>query len=148
MPQVSIPNYNPPLEGARSRLVYSSTVQIDGVTPVGANEVAICIGDSIPLRRQSEIVSAVKFLAAGIRERNLLEAQFKGALLYTSVGIDRITNAGRKTSSTIGDVDTTGTDVFIAMGAGATDQDYVVMLETAFDQMIDILLENLKDQAA
>jgi hypothetical protein len=149
MPQVTVPSYNPPIEGSRSAITYSATVVIADPTPaVGATEVAVCVGDSIPLRRQTEIVSAIKFLVNGIRDRKLLDPQFKGALLYTSVPIDRITEAARKTASDIALVDTGVTDVFIAMGATASDKQHVLPLDTAFDQMIDVLLENIKDQAA
>lgn len=148
MPQVTLPNYNPPIEGKTAVLEYSSTVLINAGAPVGATAVAICVGDSIPLRRQTEIVSAIKFLANGIRNRNLLDPAFKGLLLYTSVPIDRITLNGRKTASDISLVDVGDTDVFIAMGDTATDKQHVLPLDTALETMIDVLIENLKDQVA
>lgn len=149
MPQVTLPNYNPPIEGARSAFVYSPTALIDGaLAVVGATEVAIVVEDTLTLRRQNEIVSALRFLQNGIRDRNLLDDQFKGFALYTTVPLDRITSSARLTAS-----DNTavgfGTGVLaIAMGATATDKQHVGPLDTAIDQMIDILLENIKDQAA
>lgn len=145
MSQVTLPNYNPPLEGARSKLVYAS---VAASSPIVATEVKIGVGANIPLRRQTEIVNAIRFLAAGIRERNLLEDQFKGADLITAVNIDSITYNNRRTASSDVAASVTADDVFLSMGSTATGNDFVVMLDTAVDQMIDILLENIKDQAA
>lgn len=146
MPQVTLPEYNPPLEGARSKLVYAS---VTSSSPIVATEVKIGIGANVPLRRQNEIVNAFRFLLHGIRERRLLEdGGFKGADLITAVNINSITAANRRTASTDAAASVTDDDVFLSMGATATGNDFVVMLDTAVEMMLNVLLENLKDQAA
>jgi len=142
MPQVTI-TYNPPLEGALSKIVYANTQ----VEPLDT-ELTIIVGAAVPLRRQTEIISAIKMLANGIRDRNLLEDQFKGLALVTAVSINSITANNRRTSSTFVGSSVVDTDIVIAMGLTATDHQHVLMLDTAIDAMSDVLLENFKDQAA
>lgn len=143
MPQVTVPNYNPPLEGARSKLVYE-----DAETEAASTEVKVVIGLGVPLRRQTEIMAAIDFLLNGIRDRNLLESQFKGSPLATAVNIDRITTADRRTASDLSLVNFAPTDIGIAMGDVATNQQHVVMLDTAIEMCKNVLLENFKNQAA
>jgi len=142
MPQVTIA-YNPPLEGALSKIVYADTE----VEPT-AGELTVIVGAAVPLRRQTEIFNAIKFLANGIRERNLLEEQFRNLPLVTAVSIDAITANNRRTSSTFAGSTVVDTDIVIAMGLDATDHSHVLMLDTAIEAMADVLLENFKDQVA
>ncbi len=145
MPQVTIPNYNPPIEGSRADAVYASVTVAD---PIAPTEVKIGVGANVPLRRQSEIVSAIKFLANGIRDRNLLEGPFNGADLITAVNIDNITFNNRRTASSAAAASVTDDDVFISMGLTATGYPHVLPLDTAVETMTKVLLESLKDQAA
>lgn len=143
MPQVTIPNYNPPLEGSRSAAVYADTELAAGLT-----EVNIIIGALVPLRRQTEIFAAIDLLANGIRDRNLLEDQFSGAALVTAVNIDAITSTNRRTASDLITASFADTDVAISMGATATGAQHKVMLDTAIETMKKVLLETFKNQAA
>lgn len=143
MPQVIVPNYNPPLEGSRAAITYLNTE-----TEAGLTEVKIIIGASVPLRRQTEIFSAIDFLANGIRDRNLLDTQFLGAAMTTAVNIDNITASNRRTASDLTLVAFAPTDVAIAMGATATGSQHKVMLDTAIEMMKNVLLETFKNQAA
>lgn len=146
MPEVKFTNYNPPIEGSRADAVYAAVAVAD---PIVATELKIGIGANVPLRRQTEIVSALKFLAAGLRSRNLLEdGGFKGANLITAVNIDSITFNNRRTASSAVNVSLTDTDVFISMGQVATSYPYVVPLDTAIEVLTEVLIENLKDQQA
>ena len=143
MPQVTVPAYNPPLEGARAAIVYEATE-----TEAGPTEVKVVIGTGVPLRRQTEIFNAIDFLKNGIRERNLLDSQFRGFPLATAVNIDNITTANRRTASDLALVGFGPTDIGIAMGDTATNYPQVVMLETAIEMLKNILVENIKDQVA
>jgi len=143
MPEAYFSNYNPPLEGSLADAQWSPSVVVDPIQPA---QVTIGIGSAVPLRRQTEILSAIKLLANGIRERNLLEEQFRGVSMITAVSIDNITTSNRRTASTAATANVTNSDVFISMGETATAHSHVVMLDTAFDVLTDVLLENMKNQ--
>ena len=83
-----------------------------------ADEIILARGDLVHPARQLEIMNGWKWLWHGVRDRNLLDVQFLGAILVTSVSIESITEEDRRTSSNL---DTTlDTDITLMMGSGVT----------------------------
>lgn len=107
--------------------------------PVGVDDICIRTGTLNGTTRQNEVLSAVEWLADGVRDRNLLDDQFKGAALYTWVDIDRITANGRQTDSTGPLADTA--DIVLAMGLNVTDTGQLLYIDTAIDVLIDVAME-------
>ena len=141
MPQVTVV-YSPTMEGSRADAVYSDTE----ADPAG-DAISIIVGSAVPLRRQTEIISAINFLESGWRDRNLLDGSFAGAACVSSVNINAITPTNRRTSSTLAGNTATTTDVSIGIGVTANNG-YTTMVETAFEVLKKVLLENIKDQVA
>ena len=141
MPQVTVV-YSPPMEGSRADAVYSNTVADPADTAI-----SIMVGSAVPLRRQTEIISAINFLMSGFRDRNLLDGSFAGASCVSTVNINAISASNRRTSSTLAGNTAATTDVSIGIGATANNG-YTTMVETAFEVLKKVLLENIKDQVA
>ena len=109
------------------------------VDDVATNDVAIYIGATVPVYRQTEIYNGWWQLWAGIRDRNIMQ-QFAG-ILYSGMDINDIGEAGHRTISTIA----TFTDDDIIMGMGATVcidfHDAVEVINSAYSKLIDTVLE-------
>lgn len=106
---------------------------------VAADSISLYIGDTVSPARQVEIVDGWKWLYQGVRDRNLLDAQFKGAVLYTASDINKMTTADRRTSSDL--VTYTDNDVILAIGAGVTALGEHVAIEEAFRILRHFALE-------
>jgi hypothetical protein len=125
-----------------------STKQAMSVVGTGidltANQVALYVGDNVPLYRQVEIIEGWRWLSQGVRERNLLDegsgSAFPGALLYTGAPIDGLmSTSDRRTSSTFADF--TEDDVFIGMGTAVTAAGDTESLHAVFTQLRQFALE-------
>ena len=141
MPQVTVV-FSPTHEGSRADAVYSNTV----ADPAGT-AVSIMVGSAVPLRRQTEIMSAINFLQSGWRDRNLLDGSFAGVACVATVNINAITANNRRTSSTLAGNTAATTDVSIGIGVTANNG-YTTMVETAFEVLKKVLLENIKNGSA
>jgi len=128
-------DYAPSLGGEGKKDVVISTPLADPT----ANQIWVGFGTTVATRRGTEIVSAMKFLIAGIRDRNL--SGFGGAALVSAVNIDIITLANRRTSSSLAVSTVADPDVVIAFGEGITALGYTVMHETDFEQLIRAVQE-------
>ena len=95
-----------------------NTVVTEPVALPAADEIVIARGDLVHPSRGVEIINGWKWLWHGVRERNLLDVQFLGATLVTSVSIESITSLDRRTSSDL--VSTTDTDITLMIGSGIT----------------------------
>ena len=107
----------------------------------GDNEIWVGFGTDVATYRGTEIVNAMKFLMSGIRDRNLLDAQFKDSALVTACSIDGITANNRRTSSDLATSVVADADVVIAMGTFVTATPYKVMHETHYEQLIRAVQE-------
>ena len=107
---------------------------------VGVNEISVYIGDNVPEARQLEFVDAWRWLYAGVRERNLLDAQFKGVVLYTAANINSLTAENRRTASEL--TFFTEDDVIIAMGANVTALGERLDIAEAFRALGNFALES------
>lgn len=113
------------------------------VDAVDDNGVAVYIGatagTTVSEARQVEIIDAWRFLMNGIRDRNIMP-QFAG-VVYSGVDIDHIGENQRITSATFGDFGIN--DVFIGIGqlVVAEFTDYLLPIETAFQQCIYTAME-------
>ena len=97
-------------------------------------------------------MSAFAFLESGFRDRNLLDRPigdggFKDASCVSSVNINSITANNRRTSGTLAGNTATTSDISIGIGVTAN-LGYTTMVETGFEVLKKVLLENIKDQVA
>jgi hypothetical protein len=144
MPQAIIPAYNPPIEGSRSAATYADT-EVDA----GADDITLIVDDAVSLRRQTEIFNGLKLLVNYVRDNRLLEdGGFSGSAMTLAVNIDAATYPKVRTGADLLAVSFAAGDLALAMGATATGKQHVMPLDTAFDTLMDVLLENFKDQAA
>ena len=113
------------------------------VDEVDTNGVAIYIGatagTTVNEARQVEIIDAWRFLMNGIRDRNIMP-QF-ASVVYSGVDIDRISENQRRTISTFSEFGIN--DVFIGIGDAVYVEftDYLLPIETAFQQCIYTAME-------
>jgi len=117
-------------------------VAADLVAPVGANNISVSYGDDVEPHRQVEIINGWKWLWHGVRDRNLLNSQFVGAILLTGAPINSLVEASRKTSSTGGDFD--DNDLLLSIGTGiAVDSNGATqMLDSGFRMLREYAKEN------
>lgn len=104
---------------------------------VPVNSIALYLIDPASDQRQLEIDNGWRWLWNGVRDRNLLDIQFNGALLYTAVPLDNIVAAGRKTSSQFLDVEAGDIGLGISAETTALFRGAVTPLEVAFQQLRD-----------
>ena len=111
-----------------------------GVEPA-ADEIAVYIGDNVPTRIQQAVTfNAWRWLWNGVKNRNLLDDQFKGAQLVTGSHFEFLSEQDRRTASNIAFF--SEDDIMIGMGADVTDLGDKVYIEAAFAQLRDFALEN------
>ena len=108
---------------------------------VAANEVAIYFGASVSPHRQVEIMGAWAMLWNGIRDRNLLDNQFFGAVVYSGVSIDSITEANRRTESSVASFNADDVMIGIDDTVTAALRGATVMYESAFESLRDNALQ-------
>jgi hypothetical protein len=113
----------------------STIVVSDTLIAVPADRIAVYAGDNVDLGRQNEIINGWKWLWTGVRDRNLLDVQFNGNVLYSGAAIDSLTEYNRRTASVV--TSFTDDDIIIGLGnavtgaaGGAIDQ-----LKVAFDKL-------------
>jgi hypothetical protein len=117
-----------------------AVVSSDTPAEVTANQISVIITDTVDVSRRVEIINGWKWLAAGMNERSIL-LQFKDIPVYSAVPVGNRSSVARKTSST--PIPIVNGDIAIGVGAAiATDQDWTVMIESAFTQLIDAANED------
>ena len=111
---------------------------------VPVDRVAIYALANVGLYRNLEMVSGWGFLWNGVRDRNLLDDQFSGAILYSGTNINKKGENDRRTSSLIASFDPE--DIVIGLGSTVTGsiKGAVVPLASAFERLIDTAMEWLK----
>lgn len=118
-------------------------VTVSGVSiEVPANSIAIYLIDPAATYRQNEIISAWKWLYNGIRDRNLLDDQFAGAVLYTAVPLGETVSPKRKTSSVFADIAAGDAGLGISVETATLFHGAVIPLETAFRKLYNVALES------
>ncbi|RKZ82446.1 MAG: hypothetical protein DRQ39_10710 [Gammaproteobacteria bacterium] len=117
-------------------------VMSDTAVAVPTGSVAIYTLSTVPTYRQLETVNGWRMLYNGIRDRNLLDVQFNGAVLYSGVSIDSTTENNRRTASEITSFNTD--DVVVAIGAAATSvfNGAIEPLEAAMHSLVIYAAEN------
>ena len=107
-----------------------------------ATQIVVGYGAAVEPHRQLEIINGWKWLWEGVRDRNLLDAQFKGAILISGAPINSLTALNRKTSSTT--LDFGADDVFIALGVGVTAHRFgaTQILDSGFQMLREFAKEN------
>ena len=142
MPQVTIPDFSTFNSSNRATAVYADTEAVE----VSTDDITVIIGSAVPLWRQRDIFSAIHMLTKGLKNRALLSGEFFGAAVFTTVSVNDISIANRRTSTTsvAASFDDT-VDIAIAIGAAAN-QGYTVPLTNAIGLAGNILLEEFKDQ--
>jgi hypothetical protein len=109
-----------------------------------ATEVYVAIATNVATRRGTEIISAIDFLSAGIRDRHLIDygsPDFLASVMVTAVSINAITESNRRTSATLLGVTPTPLDIMIGMGDVVTAAGYKVMHEAALEQLKRAVIE-------
>ena len=129
-------------------LAKTSIVVSEVVVEVPSDNIAIYAGADVALYRQVEMVTGWNFLWNGIRDRNLMDVQFNGAILYTGTDIDKKSEFDRRTASAV--VSFTDNDIVVGIGAGATGEfaGAVLPLDSALEQLIQVARESLLLKAA
>lgn len=111
--------------------------------PVPDNEIALYVGDDVPLHRAVEILNGHRWLWNGLRDRSLLQAtDAVTGHLYSASDIDELNENTRRTSW---DDTTPVTASDIGVGVShqvATGLDATNMVESAFQMLRDYLSEN------
>ena len=118
------------------------------IIEVPTNNIAIYAGSAVALYRQLEMVTGWQFLWNGVRDRNLMDVQFNGLILYSGTNIDKKGENDRRTASEVISFD--DNDVLIGIGAGATGEfsGAVLPLDSAFEQLIQFARESVLLKAA
>jgi hypothetical protein len=134
-----VATYTPALDSTKQAMAVVGTG-----ADVTANQVALYVGDNVPLYRQVEMIEGWRWLYQGVAERNLLDegtsSAFPGAILYTGSTIDTLmSTTDRRTSSTFADF--TEDDVFIGMGSAVTASGDLESLHAVFTQLRQFALE-------
>ena len=114
----------------------------DPVASVVSDQILIGYGPLVEPHRQLEMINGWEWLWAGVRDRNLLDDQFHGAILLTGAPINSITTANRKTSSITDDFN--DDDIFLAIGVDVTlhQKGATQMLDSAFRMLREYAKEN------
>ena len=130
------------------QLKKTDVVITEVITEVPANNIAIYAGSEVALYRQLEMVTGWQFLWNGVRDRNLMDVQFNGFVLYSGTDIDKKGENDRRTESVV--VSFTNNDVIIGIGLGATGEfsGAVLPLDSAFEQLIQFARESILLKAA
>ena len=107
-----------------------------------ADQIVVGYGVAVEPHRQLEIINGWEWLWAGVRDRNLLDDQFHGAILITGSPINSLVEASRKTSSST--LDFGADDVFIALGVGVTSHRFgaTQILDSGFRMLREYAKEN------
>ena len=109
-----------------------------------ANQIYVGFGTDVATRRGTEIISAIDFLASGIRDRNLIDRatpDFLNASMVTMCDIDIQTIGNRRTAGDLATAVVTTTDVVIGMAQSVTASGYRVMHETTLEQLKRAVIE-------
>ncbi len=107
------------------------------------DEIVLARGDLVHHSRQLEIMNGWRFLWNGVRDRAILDVQFLGAVLVSSVGINNIGETDRRTSSDL--VSTTDNDITLMMGSGVTGAgraSATQLFESGFQMLREFAREN------
>ena len=112
------------------------------IREVAANEVAVYFGSAVSVHRQVEILGAWEMLWNGVRDRNLLDNQFFGNTLYSGVSIDSITEANRRTASSVASFNADDVMIGIDDTVSAALRGATVMYESAFEVLREKALED------
>ena len=125
-----------------------SVVVTEIIVEVPANNIAIYAGSTVALRRQVEMVTGWNFLWNGIRDRNLMDVQFAGSVLYSGTDIDKKGENDRRTESVVASF--SNNDIIVGVGLGATGEfkGAVLPLDSALEQLIQVARESLLLKAA
>jgi hypothetical protein len=134
-----VATYTPDLDSTKQDMAVVGTG-----ADVTTNQVAIYVGDNVPLYRQVEMIEGWRWLFQGVAERNLLDegsgSAFPGSILYTGSTIDTLmSTTDRLTSSTFADF--TEVDVFIGMGTAVTAAGDTESLHAVFTQLRQFAME-------
>jgi hypothetical protein len=121
----------------------ASIVINETIVAVAAPNISLYAGANVPNYRQLEIITGWERLWEGVRDRNLLDVQFKGNILYTGYNINSRTENNRRTTSLV----TAFTDDDIILGIGASVSNNfsgaVLHLEVSIDSLIAAVHEQL-----
>ena len=114
----------------------------DPVASVVSDQILIGYGPLVEPHRQLEMINGWKWLWAGVRDRNLLDDQFHGAILLTGAPINSLVDASRKTSSITDDFN--DDDIFLAIGVDITSDRFgaTQILDSGFQMLREYAKEN------
>lgn len=120
-------------------------VESDVLSDPGPNEIKIGFGNDVEIHRAVEILNAWKWLWAGVRDRNLLDGPFSGAILITGSDINHLNENERRTSSTVGDF--LAGDVLLGVGANVANtpelgKGATLRIDSGFEALRDYAKEN------
>jgi hypothetical protein len=104
------------------------------------NQIGIHIADAVDISRRNEITEGWRWLWNGVRDRALLDIQFRDLPLASGVPVNDISIPARKTASDPTLVVADG-DILISMGSGVTDNGATEKLESAFSQLRGVAKE-------
>ena len=99
-----------------------------------SNEVKIHIADGVDIFRRVEILEGWRWLWNGIRDRALLDVQFKDARITSAVPVNDISIEARKTASDPTVIVDPG-DIIISIGADVTNDGATQKLESVFQSL-------------
>lgn len=119
----------------KNAIVASATLTVPA-----ANEVKLHIADGVDVHRRVEILEGWKWLYSGVRDRALLDVQFKDQPLATGVPVDDISIPARKTASDPALVAADG-DILLSLGLGVTNEGATRKVESAVDSLRDFAKE-------
>lgn len=108
---------------------------------VPVDRIALYTLDDVDTYRQVEIVTGWQFLYNGIRDRNLIDVQFKGAQLYSATNINKKGENDRRTASVL--TSFTAEDIVVGIGSTVTGGvgGAIVSLQSAFEKLAEAAKE-------
>jgi hypothetical protein len=121
----------------------ATIVVSDTIIPVPNGRIAIYAGSTVESHRFMEMQNGWSMLWRGVRDRNLLNAQFKGSVLYSGVDVNSCTENNRRTASVV--TSFTNNDVIIGIAPDVSNNfsGAVLQLDVAFEKLRDVAKEQV-----
>ncbi len=126
-------------------LAKTAVVVTEVIVEVAANNIAIYAGSAVALARQLEMVTGWNFLWNRIRDLNALAP---GTIIYSGTSINKKGHADHRFETAVASF--APDDIFIGVGGGAATEyhDAVTILDSGFEQLIQVARESIILKAA
>ena len=120
--------------GQSSEVKKDVTIAADMLDPTD-DQIFVGWGTTVATRRGNEIINALERLLDGVRDRNLLNADYQGAALVSAINIDILQISDRRTSSSVAASTVADPDIVLGMGANVTALGHTNIIDNVCEQL-------------